>query len=401
MSVCDYKEPEQNDNESLDLPEGIPPLSAFYLYLSNSCNLACRHCWITPSFINGKPDPGDVIDINALQKAINEAKPLGLKSAKLTGGEPLVHPFFRDICALAAKEELNLVMETNGTLITPDLARYLKDETTMDFISVSIDSAQAGRHDAFRGVKGSFNAVLNGLDNLVTAGYENVQVIMSVHRGNKDELKDVSMLALEHGAASIKFSPVINNGRGLDMQHRGETIDFKESLALSHYIYTELGSQLKVNGKAIDLVHNTPLALMPITEIVRRMGNTGDCGVLGILGILGNGEIALCGIGRNIPDLVFGRLGKDSIRNIWFHHPTLVKLRLILADVDSYPTICRECKMAKQCRTGCVANNFVNSGQLVWTNTMCAEAYQAGLFPKTRQKLPFSTGTQAAKSNFA
>ena len=87
MSVCDYKAPEQSNVESLDLPEGVPPLRAFYLYLSSSCNLACRHCWITPTLVNGKPDPGDVINVAALREAIAEAKPLGLNGVKLTGGE--------------------------------------------------------------------------------------------------------------------------------------------------------------------------------------------------------------------------------------------------------------------------------------------------------------------------
>jgi len=151
MSVCAYRPPEDAGHESLDLPEGVPPLRSLYLYLSSSCNLSCRHCWITPRLVNAQPDPGEVIDVKALRAAIAEAKPLGLSSVKLTGGEPLLHPCFREICDLATREELDLVMETNGTLLTADLARYLKNETSMEFISVSIDSADAARHDAFRG----------------------------------------------------------------------------------------------------------------------------------------------------------------------------------------------------------------------------------------------------------
>ena len=392
MSVCDYREPEHNEGESLALPEGVPPLRSFYLYLSSSCNLSCRHCWITPRFVNGQPDPGEIINIKALRIAIEEAKSLGLSSIKLTGGEPMLHPGFREICDLATKEGLNMVMETNGTLLTADMARYLKKETSMDYISISIDSGDPARHDAFRGVKGAFDAVLQGLDHLVTAGYDNTQVIMSVHRGNCDEIEDVARLAAAHGADSVKLNPVTNCGRGADMDLRGETLDFGERLALSHYIFKELDPIMRADGTALDLILYIPPALMPISEFMRRQGDTGDCGILGILGILGSGEIAMCGIGRNIPDLVYGHLGDDSIRDIWMYNPTILKLRLALEDVDNYPDICKECTLASHCRTGCVAQNYVDSKRLVWPDPMCQQASKEGLFPVTRQKFSRSAG---------
>lgn len=399
MSVCEYRPPEKKDNESLDLPEGVPPLRSLYLYLSNSCNLSCRHCWITPRLVNAQADPVEVIDVRALRAAIAEAKPLGLNSVKLTGGEPLLHPGFREICDLATREELDLVMETNGTLLTADLARYLKNETSMGYISVSIDSADAVRHDAFRGAHGAFTAVLRGLDHLVAAGYENVQVIMSVHRHNRDEIEDVARLAAAHGAASVKLNPVTNCGRGAAMDQRGETLDFGQRRALDQYIFKELPALLRAEGTTLDLLLHTPLALMPISEILRRQGDTGECGVLGILGILGSGEIALCGIGRNIPELVYGRLGEDSIRAIWLHHPTISKLRAALHDEANYPAICRGCTLARRCRTGCVAQNFVNGNRLIWPDAQCEEAYQKGLFPATRRKASLSADDRMAVSN--
>ncbi len=98
--------------------------------------------------------------------------------------------------------------------------------------------------------------------------------------------------------------------------------------------------------------------------------------------MLGTGEIVLCGIGRTIPELVYGRLGEDSIRDIWTTHPTILELRRSLADVDNYPGLCRGCLMANRCRTGCVAQNYVDGKQLVWPDALCAEAEQLGEFPR-------------------
>ncbi|MBU0491992.1 MAG: radical SAM protein, partial [Chloroflexi bacterium] len=345
MTICDFDEqaiPERPERPPLDLPDGVPPLRAFYLYMSNSCNLACRHCWITPRYVDGKPDPGDVIDVDALRAAVQEAKPMGLGSAKLTGGEPMLHPQFIEIVDLLSEAGLGLNMETNGTLLTAEVARYLKDETRLSFISVSIDGADAETHDAFRGVHGAFDAVLRGLDFLVAAGYTNAQVIMCAHRGNRDQIEDVVRLAAAHGAGSVKINPVTNSGRGTAMHERGEGLDFHERMALAHYVYDELRPRLREEGLPISLVLNTSLALMPIREMMRRGGRTGDCGVLGILGMLGNGDIVLCGIGRTIPELVYGRLGEDSIRDIWLTHPTILELRRVLADEASYPGVCGE-----------------------------------------------------------
>lgn len=171
------------------------------------------------------------------------------------------------------------------------------------------------------------------------------------------------------------------------MQQRGETLTFTQHMALDQYIYRELQPVLQRKKIYIKLILNTPPALMPISEIIYRRGDTGDCGVLGILGILGSGEIALCGIGRNVPKLVYGRLGEDSIRSLWFEHPTILELRRILTDVKNYPGVCGQCAMATYCRTGCIAQHYVDSRQLVWPDSLCEEARREGLFPITRQKI--------------
>jgi len=380
VTLCDFKEPTPGAEE-LDLPEDVPPLRAFYLYMSTGCNLRCRHCWITPRFVDGEPQPGDVIDVEDLRKAVAEAKPMGLRNAKLTGGEPLLHPRYLEIADMLTAEGLNLDMETNGTLMTADLAHHLKQKTNVNFVSVSIDGADAATHDPFRGLEGAYDAALRGLDHLVEAGYENCQVIMCVHHGNVDQMEDVVTLAAAHGAGSVKFSPVSYTGRGIAMHEGGEALGFDELMALNRYVNEELRPRAKVG-----LVLNTPPALRPIAELWRTKGRTGDCGVRRILGILGTGDIALCGIGRTMPELVYGRLGQDSIREIWLTHPRLLELRRVLDDIHAFPGICGECTHAKSCRTGCVAHNYVNSASLVWPDALCAEAVERGVFPQSRRR---------------
>ena len=75
--VCEPVEPVATtapEPRVLDLPEGVPPLNSLYLYLVAGCNLACRHCWITPTFVNGEPSPGECLDLGLLRQAVAEGQ---------------------------------------------------------------------------------------------------------------------------------------------------------------------------------------------------------------------------------------------------------------------------------------------------------------------------------------
>ncbi len=383
FNKCDKNaESVAGDSFELDLPEGVPVLRSFYLYLSDSCNLRCRHCWITPTYVNGKPTPGEVVDVERLKKAVFEGKTLGLSGAKFTGGEPMLHPEFKKIAAMLTEEDLNLVLETNGTLIDQVMAEFIKYNTNINFISISLDSAREDHHDAFRGSKGAFRAALNGLRHLVDAGYKNVQIIMSPHRKNVNEVKELAQLAEEKGAASVKLNPVTNNGRGMQMHENNETLGIEEVLELNELVRGELKQVVK-----IPIILNVPPSVKPLSEITGSGGFCGDCGVDHILGILGSGNVALCGIGRTMPEFVYGNIATDSIREIWLNHPKVVGLRQALRDFDNYPELCRNCVFIRKCRTGCVVQNYSDFGKLLWPRGICQYADKNGIFKDSRKKV--------------
>jgi SynChlorMet cassette radical SAM/SPASM protein ScmF len=363
--------------DEFDLPEGVPPLTSFYLYLTDSCNLRCRHCWIAPRFVDGQPAPGEYLDLDLLRQAIAEAKPLGLHNVKLTGGEPTLHPQFAEVVDLLTAEGLRAHIETNGTLVDADLAHHLKEHTSVWFVSVSLDGPTAEIHDPFRGVKGSFDAAVRGFRHLVDAGYR-PQVIMCPHRGNVDYIEDVVQMAVELGAGSVKFNPVAHTGRGIAMHERDETLGIEDILDLARFVRGPLQSRTPIR-----LFLNTPLALYTVGELAQMESNS-RCQVLHILGILGSGHMALCGIGRTIPELCFGKLGENSVADVWLNHPTLRGLRQALT--GEYPGLCGQCIHAGRCLTHCVADNYQQSGRLVTPHSLCAEAYAHGLFPVTRLK---------------
>ncbi|MBU0491736.1 MAG: radical SAM protein [Chloroflexi bacterium] len=367
----------QPEQVKLDLPEGVPPLSSLYIYASGSCNLACRHCWIVPEYLSTEvgSEDGKHVPLECVTKAIREGKTVGLGSAKLTGGEPTLHPQFRELVTLLAEAGLGITIETNGTLVDDDLAAFLKATPQVSFISVSLDGVDAETHDALRGVHGSHERAINGIQSLVKAGFH-PQIICTLHKGNVAQLDDMVALAEELGCGSIKFNLVQEMGRGQEFagQHG---LSMTEILALNQHVERELAPQSKVR-----IFFDIPFAFRPLSRLLK--GDMGRCGVLGILGLLSGGELSLCGVGTTIPELIYGHIAQDNLRDVWCESPGLVLLReQIPAQLEG---ICAECLHRDLCLGSCIANNYHAAGQLNAAYMFCDRAEAAGLFPASRKR---------------
>jgi SynChlorMet cassette radical SAM/SPASM protein ScmF len=377
VDTCDGLGDSARPETAVDLPPDVPALRRFYLYLSAGCNLHCRHCWITPTFINGKPVQGECIDFELLKAAVAEAKPMGLVAAKLTGGEPVLHPDYLRIVDFLTAQGLDITMETNATLIDQAMADHLREKTNLSHIAVSLDSPDPQQHDRFRGLRGAFDAAVRGFGHLVSAGFR-PQIIMSVDRENADRIEALIALAIRLGAGSVKFNPVTPSGRGAEIHSKGQALNFDELLDLTHRIRGPLQDRYPIHLSSM-----VPPAMLTVKELLRSGGDGGCCNVRHILGILGTGEIALCGIGRNLTELCFGILGKNSLREVWITHPTLRRLRQDLA--GPFPGVCGDCLHSGRCLTHCLAMNYEATGKLVNVSPLCAEAERRGQFPPTRR----------------
>lgn len=354
------------------------PLHSLYFYLTEGCNLRCRHCWIAPAY-----QPAErtypALELNLFGSIIQQAKPLGLKSVKLTGGEPLLHPDIRQILEIIRKEELRLIVETNGVLCTQELADEMA-RCKSPFVSVSLDGADAETHEWVRGVEGSFDAAVEGARNLVRAGFK-PQIIMTLMRRNKEHMEPVVRLVEKLGAESVKFNIVQPTARGENIHKARENLSIEELVELGHWVETELSEKA-----GIRIVFSHPPAFRPLS---RMFGDNSDgcgiCGIFGILGVLGNSSYALCGIGETVPDLVFGHAGQDRLEEIW--HETSV-LKQIREGLPARLTgICAECLLKDRCLGSCIAQNYYRSHDLWSPFWYCQEAKDKGLFPQSRLKL--------------
>jgi SynChlorMet cassette radical SAM/SPASM protein ScmF len=344
------------------------------MYISGSCNLACRHCWITPTYQSGG-NGGQQIGIDLVHKAIREARPLGLQTVKLTGGEPMLHPKFRDLVSLADGEGLSIQIETNGTLIDRGLAKFLQQRDHISFISVSLDGADAQTHESLRGVRGSFEQATSGIRNLVEQGFR-PQLICTLHKGNVSQMSRVIKLAEDLGCGSVKFNHVQQVGRGERFADE-QGLQIPEIIDLYHHIEMNLRNQSDI-GIHFDI----PFAFYSIRKLLDD--NLGRCTVRNILGLLAGGELSLCGIGVTVPELIYGHIETDSLRDVWCNSPGLVQLREQVS--TKLEGICGQCLHRDLCLGACVASNFHSAGRLNAPYQFCHLADGLGLFPESRKR---------------
>ena len=101
------------------------PLNQIYFYLTEGCNLRCRHCWIAPKHqAEGKAATALAYDL--FRHIVDQAKPLGLSGVKLTGGEPLIHPRIKEILDYLRGQDLTVTIESNGIACTTELAAKIR-----------------------------------------------------------------------------------------------------------------------------------------------------------------------------------------------------------------------------------------------------------------------------------
>jgi radical SAM protein with 4Fe4S-binding SPASM domain len=110
--------------------------------------------------------------------------------------------------------------------------------------------------------------------------------------------------------------------------------------------------------------------------------NWNGCDLRRCLSILSNGKIALCGLGYQNKGWVLGDIYHDDIPTLWQEHKFL---RLLRSSIPArLEGICGSCIMSSLCLGKCRAYVYHACGSLVGSFGFCQEAFELGLFPKSR-----------------
>ena len=174
--------------------------------VTRACNLNCVHCYAQAvERIRDRE-----LAREQAMAVIDDLAEFGSPVILFSGGEPLMRPDLIDIASYAVGKGMRTVISTNGTLITKDVAKELK-EIGLSYVGVSLDGMEEV-NDRFRRKKGAFRDALDGICNCQEAGLK-VGLRFTINRLNMGEISAIFDLLEDMDIPRVCFYHLVYAGR--------------------------------------------------------------------------------------------------------------------------------------------------------------------------------------------
>ncbi len=341
-----------------------PPLRLVFWETTSSCNLKCKHCRASAIEQRNKDELNYEQCRHFLYSVSSFAKPVIV----LSGGEPLVREDIYDIAAYGNSLGLRMVLATNGTAITPAIAKRLV-QSGIQRLSISIDGANAKTHDTFRGISGAFDSALDGLKYAQEAGLP-VQINTTISQYNIKELSDIYKLAILRGACALHFFLLVPTGCGKEMP-KSELISSEDYEQVLNWIYyTSKVSPIQLKATCAPhyfrvMYQNASTKMTKETSENQGFESMtrGCLAGISVCFISHKGDVYPCGY---FP-LRAGNIHEQPIRSIWEKSELFEQLR----DYSLLKGKCGMCEFVRVCG-GCRARAYAEKGDYLEEEPNCA-----------------------------
>lgn len=179
--------------------------------ITRTCNLRCVHCYSDSA---ARSYPGE-LDRDQLLAVADDLIDYGVPAVLLSGGEPLVHPHFWEIAQRLILGGRRVVLSTNATLLTPEVAQRLATLGVI-YVGASLDGI-GPTNDEFRGVDGAFERAVQGIHNARAAGLK-VSLRMTLTKHNVEDIEGIARFVEEEGIERVCFYHLAYSGRGRGLE---------------------------------------------------------------------------------------------------------------------------------------------------------------------------------------
>ena len=332
-----YREKTAQMKETAKLREEIRKnhkLRFLFFELTLRCNENCIHCGSRCGDVPGEELPTEVF-IGLLDKVAKDFAG-SLPMLNITGGEPLLRKDFFEIVNHAKQLGFSWGMTSNGTLISKDVARKLK-EAGMVTVSVSLDGTKK-YHDWFRRSRGAFEKTVEGLRNLMEQGFLEVQATTVVTPKNIGQLDELFQVLCEIDVDSWRLVGMEPIGRALDNPEL--LLNKDEQLRLLQYIRDKREEGYPVTYPCCHWLG------YDYEREVRDWYFLCDTGMR-TASIMANGDIGACLDIERRPETIQGNVLKDDFTEVWKN-----RFQIFRTPLSTRSEECRNCPDEQFCKGG-------------------------------------------------
>ena len=299
---------------------------------TNACNMFCAHCYREAGC-----KVEEELSTAEAKKLLTEIAKAGFKIMIFSGGEPLMRPDILELVKFAADLKLIPVFGTNGTLITLEMAKKLKEAGARG-MGISLDSLDKEKHNKFRAFPGAWEGAVQGMKNCREAGLP-FQIHTTVMDWNSHELEAMTDFAVEIGAKAHHFFFLVPTGRA-------KTIE-EESLRAEQY--EEVLTRIMKKQQEVE-IELKPTCAPQFLRIADQLGmksrfTRGCLAGLSYCIISPRGKVQPCAY----LNMELGDVRETSFDEIWAKNEVLQNLRTL-----KYSGGCGSCRYKMVCG-GCRA----------------------------------------------
>ena len=175
--------------------------------MTRRCNLKCIHCYSSSQNIRYSNE----LTTDEGKKLISDLASFGSPVLLFSGGEPMIREDLPELAEFAVDHGMRVVLSTNGTLLTRELA-YTFKKIGVSYVGVSVDGMEK-THDGFRGVKGAFDMTLRGIRICRDEGIK-VGMRVTMNRKNVADIPALFELIEKENVPRACFYHLVYSGRG-------------------------------------------------------------------------------------------------------------------------------------------------------------------------------------------
>jgi MoaA/NifB/PqqE/SkfB family radical SAM enzyme len=187
------------------------------LQLLYDCNFRCGICDFWKEPYREKPR----LSLEQVRVIAGKLRDLGPHIISIGGGEPFMHPDLIPVVETLSPDHF-LVMITNGWFVTREKAEALWRAGVYE-VSVSVDYADAAKHDAQRATKGAHARALAALELLHETRVHPQQRVNMITVVMDDNVDDVERLVERSAEMGISYLVTLySHGRGTKAPRAGD-----------------------------------------------------------------------------------------------------------------------------------------------------------------------------------